>query len=171
MNRPIARLHDRITRLGFYLGGASLCGIVVCFWIEVVARYFFNSPTLWSSSLVAYFLCISASLAMPELARTQGHIAITVIPERLSPIVRQRYERGIALVAGTICLVAAWIIINENMRQFSSGTTTAIGLNVPKYWISSFISYAFANTALHFLRLSLFPPETTTPNGNSRQEV
>lgn len=171
MNHPIARLHDRITRFGFYLGGATLCGIVVCFWIEVVARYFFNSPTLWSGSLVAYFLCLSASLAMPELARTQGHIAITVLPERLSPRARRHYDRGIALVAGGICLVAAWIIVDETLRQIAGGTTTAMGLDIPKYWVSSFISYAFINTALHFLRHALFPVDATAPDPTDRQEA
>lgn len=157
MLHPISKLHDHLTRFGFYLGGATLCGIVVCFWIEVVARYFFNSPTLWSSSLVAYFLCLSASLAMPELARTRGHIAITVLAEQLRPATRRRYDRFIALIAGSICLVAAWVIVNESLRQISSGTTTAMGLDIPKYWVSSFISYAFLNSALHFLRHSLFP--------------
>ncbi|SHF36544.1 TRAP-type C4-dicarboxylate transport system, small permease component [Modicisalibacter ilicicola DSM 19980] len=161
MNHPIARLHDHVTRFGFYLGGATLCGIVVCFWIEVVARYFFNSPTLWSGSLVAYFLCVSASLAMPELARTHGHIAITVLPDRLSPKARRRYERIVALVAGGICLLAAWIIVDENLRQIAGGTTTAMGLDIPKYWVSSFISYAFINTALHFLRHALLPVDAT----------
>ena len=83
MLATLARWHDGLTRFGFYLGGATLCGIVVCFWIEVVARYFFNAPTLWSSSIVAYCLCLSASLAMPELARTRGHIAISVLQDSL----------------------------------------------------------------------------------------
>ncbi|AJY48962.1 MULTISPECIES: TRAP transporter small permease subunit [Halomonadaceae] len=169
MHHPIARLHDRITRFGFYLGGATLCGIVACFWIEVVARYFFNAPTLWSSSLVAYFLCIAVSLSVPELARTNGHIAITVLPERLSPASRQRYDRMIALAAGVVCTVAAWILIQETLRQFGSGTTTALGLDIPKYWVSIFICYAFINTALYFLRYALFPG--IPHDGNEQQEV
>lgn len=169
MPHPIARLHDHITRFGFYLGGATLCGIVLCFWIEVVARYFFNAPTLWSSSLVAYFLCIAVSLSMPELARTNGHIAINVLPERLSPLMRQRYDRMIALVAGGVCIVTAWIIVKETLRQFDGGTTTALGLNIPKYWVSSFICYGFINTALHFLRHAFFAG--SPHNGNEHQEA
>ncbi|PAU72000.1 TRAP transporter small permease [Halomonas sp. XH26] len=169
MPHPIARLHDRITRFGFYLGGATLCGIVLCFWIEVVARYFFNAPTLWSSSLVAYFLCIAVSLSIPELARTNGHIAITVLPERLSPSMRQRYDRVIALTSGSVCIVTAWIIVKETLRQFDGGTTTALGLDIPKYWVSSFICYAFINTALYFLRHALFAGPSH--DDNERQEA
>ncbi len=144
--------HDRITRLGFSLGAITLCGIVLCFWIEVVARYFFNSPTFWSSSMVSYLFCISVSLAIPELARTHGHIAITVLPDTLSVENQARYQRVIALLSAGVCLLATWIFIQENIRQITGNTTTALGLDIPKYWISIFITYGFGNTALHFLR-------------------
>ncbi len=169
MQYPIARFHDNITRFGFYIGGATLLGIVICFWIEVVSRYFLNSPTLWSNSLVAYFLCISVSLAMPELARTHGHIAITIFSEKLPPVARVKYNRFLAMTAGIVCLVAAWIIVEETLRQIDSGTTTAMGLNVPKYWISSFICYAFINASFHFFRHAFFPASADNDNTEEQE--
>lgn len=151
----LARVHDGMTRAGFLLGGATLCGIVLCFWLEVVARYFFNSPTLWSSAMVAYLLCLSISLATPELARVHGHIAITVLPERLSATTRVRYERVLAVLTSGVCALAGWICIQETLRQFNYHTTTAMGLDIPKYWVSAFIAYGMVNTALHFLRHGL----------------
>ncbi|GED40761.1 TRAP transporter small permease [Cobetia marina] len=148
----LARVHDGVTRAGFLLGGVTLCGIVLCFWLEVIARYFFNSPTLWSGAMVAYLLCLSISLAAPELARTHGHIAITVLPERLSPATRALYDRLLALITGGVCAVAGWICLQESLRQFQYHTTTAMGLDIPKVWVSSFIAYALINAALYFLR-------------------
>ncbi|MCL7942279.1 TRAP transporter small permease [Halomonas sp. ATCH28] len=164
MQNPIASLHDNITRFGFYFGGATLVGIVICFWIEVVSRYFFNSPTLWSNALVAYFLCISVSLAMPELARTHGHIAITILSEKLPPVARVKYDRFLVMIAGIVCLITVWIVVDETLRQIGSGTTTAMGINVPKYWLSSFICYAFINTSFHFLRHAFFPAPAVDKN-------
>ncbi|MDA5563306.1 TRAP transporter small permease [Cobetia sp. MMG027] len=148
----LARVHDGVTRAGFLLGGVTLCGIVLCFWLEVIARYFFNSPTLWSGAMVAYLLCLSISLAAPELARTHGHIAITVLPERLSSATRALYDRLLALITGGVCAVAGWICLQESLRQFQYHTTTAMGLDIPKVWVSSFIAYALINAALYFLR-------------------
>lgn len=148
----LARVHDGVTRAGFLLGGVTLCGIVLCFWLEVIARYFFNSPTLWSGAMVAYLLCLSISLATPELARTHGHIAITVLPERLGPAARAVYDRLLALVTGAVCAVAGWICVQESLRQFHYHTTTAMGLDIPKVWVSSFIAYAMISAALYFLR-------------------
>ncbi|WP_024953009.1 TRAP transporter small permease [Cobetia crustatorum] len=126
----LARVHDGVTRAGFLLGGVTLCGIVLCFWLEVIARYFFNSPTLWSGAMVAYLLCLSISLAMPELARTHGHIAITVLPERLSPATRARYDRALAVLTGGVCAVAGWICVQESLRQFT--------YTPPRRWGSTF---------------------------------
>ncbi|USZ49787.1 TRAP transporter small permease [Halomonas sp. DN3] len=171
MLATLARWHDGLTRFGFYLGGATLCGIVVCFWIEVVARYFFNAPTLWSSSIVAYCLCLSASLAMPELARTRGHIAISVLQDSLPAARRQGFERFTSLLTAAVCALAAWMLISESLRQFASGTTTAMGLDIPKVWVSSFIGYGFSNTALHFLRRALLPATVEWPSDSPRQEA
>jgi len=159
----LARVHDGVTRAGFLLGGVTLCGIVLCFWLEVIARYFFNSPTLWSGAMVAYLLCLSISLAAPELARTHGHIAITVLPERLSPATRALYDRLLALITGGVCAVAGWICLQESLRQFQYHTTTAMGLDIPKVWVSSFIAYALISAALYFLRhaFTRAAPETT----------
>lgn len=156
MPQTIMKFHDRTTKIGFYLGCVSLAGIVLCFWIEVIARYFLNSPTLWSGSMIAYLLCISIGLAMPELARSKGHIAITIFTDSLKPTARFNLHKLINLISLCICAVAAYIMVDENIRQINNNITTTLGLIIPKYWISVFISYAFISTSLYFLRQLFF---------------
>lgn len=148
--------------MGFYLGCIALAGIVLCFWIEVIARYFLNSPTLWSGSMIAYLLCISVSLAMPELARNNGHIAITIFTDSLRPITKSRFRQLIHFISLCICIITAYIMVEENIRQVNSNITTAMGLIIPKYWVSIFISYAFINTSLYFFRQTFLKDRTLT---------
>ena len=123
----IWRAHDALTRVGFLIGSAALGGIVAVYLIEVVARYFFNSPTMWSASAVAYLLCVAVMLAMPELARTRGHIAISILEEKLPEKLQPHHIRLTAALAGIVCVVAAWMIWNESIRQWQSGITTTRG--------------------------------------------
>lgn len=153
----IWRAQDALTRAGFVIGSAALGGIVVAYLIEVIARYMFNSPTMWSASAVAYLLCVAVMLAMPELARTRGHIAITILEERLPPGLQPHHIRLTAALAGIVCVVAAWMIWNESIRQWQSGITTTRGIRIPKYWISAFICYGFTNTAVYYLRGAAMP--------------
>lgn len=160
----ILRLQDLITRWLYVLGGVALCGIVISYLIEVVMRYMFNAPTLWSPSAVAYLLCVSSMLAMPELARTRGHIAITMLEERMPAATSARHRRRTAALTAAICLCAAWMIGTEMMRQAQSGTTTAFGVRIPKVWLSGLIFYGFVNTALYYLRATLLPGTLPQPD-------
>ena len=166
----ILRLQDLITRWLYILGGIALCGIVASYLIEVVMRYIFNAPTLWSPSAVAYLLCVSSMLGMPELARTRGHIAITMLEERMSPATSARHRRRVSVVTAAICLCAAWMIGTEMMRQAQSGTTTAFGVRIPKVWLTGLIFYGFMNTALYYLRAALRPDSLPQPD-HTVQEI
>lgn len=166
----ILRLQDLITRWLYVLGGIALCGIVISYLIEVVMRYIFNAPTLWSPSAVAYLLCVSSMLGMPELARTRGHIAITMLEERMPPATGARHRRRVSVLTAAICLCAAWMIGTELMRQAQSGTTTAFGVRIPKVWLTGLIFYGFMNTALYYLRAALWPDSLPQPD-HTTQEI
>ena len=116
------RLHDAVTRAMFILGAIALLGIVGSYLVEVVMRYVFNAPTLWSGSAVAYLLAVSAMLGMPELARTSGHIAITMLEDRMTPARRHSHRRQVAALTAAICVAAAWMVWTETVRQGQSGT-------------------------------------------------
>ena len=167
----IWRAHDALTRVGFLIGSAALGGIVAVYLIEVVARYFFNSPTMWSASAVAYLLCVAVMLAMPELARTRGHIAISILEEKLPEKLQPHHIRLTAALAGIVCVVAAWMIWNESIRQWQSGITTTRGVRIPKYWVSAFICYGFTNTALYYLRGALLPSSLPWKASTAEGEV
>lgn len=166
----ILRLQDFITRCLYIVGGVALCGIVASYLIEVVMRYLFNAPTLWSPSAVAYLLCVSSMLAMPELARTRGHIAITMLEERMPPHISARHRQLVAGLTAAICFCAAWMIWAEALRQGRSGTTTAFALRIPKVWLSALICYGFTNTALYYLRAAILPGTLPQPD-HTPQEI
>ena len=56
---------------------------------EVVARYFFNSPTEWANAIVSYLLCAVIFLALPEQTRRRAHITITILMDRAGAAMRR----------------------------------------------------------------------------------
>jgi C4-dicarboxylate transporter, DctQ subunit len=70
-------------------------------------------------------------------------------------------RRLIALAAAAACLFAAWISADENIRQFEAREETVATIPIPRWWISSFITYGFLGAGIHFLRqvFSPAPPE------------
>jgi TRAP-type C4-dicarboxylate transport system permease small subunit len=81
------------TLTGFSLVlGAMLVGLLMLSYVfEVIARYFFDSPTSWVFDLGRGLLCVSLILALPDVTQSQGHISIDFILEKMSP--QKKVER------------------------------------------------------------------------------
>lgn len=152
MLQSLARAHDALTKFGFTLSKACLVVIVTTYTYETVARYFFASPSQWSNEIVGYALCVGLFLAMPDLTRRKGHIAITFVLEALPLAAARRLRQALHLVSGLVCLLVAWISLQENIRQVVNDVMMVQIEPIPKVWLSAWITYGFLNSGLHFLR-------------------
>ena len=157
MLRRLGRLHDTLTEAGVRLAMAGLALIVLAYAWEVVARYFLGAPTRWSGDLVGYLLLFVTFMALPAVTATGGHVAVTVLLERLSPRAQVWAGRAIALVGAVVCLFLMKVCLDETVRQVQRGVRMMAAHPVPKAWISVWVVYGFAGAALHFLRLAIAP--------------
>lgn len=146
------RFHDRVTVAGFAGGAASVALIAVCFWYEVIARYFFNAPTPWAYDVASFALCPTIFLSVPEMARRNAHVTVSYLADTLPAQVRMPLSSAVLLAAAVICLVGAWITGAETWRQYLRGVETITAIPISKWWISIFIPYGLLNSGLHFLR-------------------
>lgn len=147
--------HDAVTRAGFALAGVCLAIIVGSYCYEVVARYFFSAPTIWVASLVAYLLCASIFLVLPELTREKAHIFISVVPDMMTSRQATRLIKLGRVVGVVACLLAAWFCADATYTQFTRGLYTVNEWDVPKWMVSIFIPYGLLSSGLHFLRQTL----------------
>ncbi len=157
MLRRLGQMHDWLTEAGVRLAMAALALIVLAYAWEVVARYFLGAPTRWSGDLVGYLLLFVTFMALPAVTGAGGHVAVTVLLERLSPGAQLWAGRVIALVGVVVCLFLMKVCLDETLRQLERNVRMMAAHPVPKAWISIWIIYGFAGSALHFLRLAIAP--------------
>ena len=150
--RRLAALHDAVTKAGYLLAGLCLVVIVCSFCFEVVARYFFSSPTTWASSMVAYMLCAMVFLAMPELSRQRIHIFISIVLDLMTPERATVVQRCTRVIAAAACLLAAWFSLDATWTQFNSGIETVNEWRIQKWMLSIVIPYGLFSTSIYFLR-------------------
>jgi TRAP-type C4-dicarboxylate transport system permease small subunit len=153
MLHRLGKIHDTVTTVGFAGGAACVGMIIVAFWYEVTARYFFNAPTMWSHEVASYLLCPLVFLSIPAMTQRSTHISISFLMDAAPPRYRAPIANAVLLVAGMICLFAAWITGAETWRQYLRGVETIAAIPIPKWWISVFIPYGLLSSGLHFLRL------------------
>ena len=148
----LTRAHDGVTDIGFHVARLCLGIIVFAYCFEVVSRYFFNAPTWWADEAVSYSLSIGCFTMMPHVTRMKGHVAVTLIVDLLSPARARPIYWFIYLLGFIACGVAAWISLDENIRQVVKDVQLMKVKPLPKIWISAWITYGFASSALYFLR-------------------
>jgi C4-dicarboxylate transporter DctQ subunit len=162
---PLAALHDRLTTFSFGAAMLALAIIAISFCYEVVARYFFNAPTVWASPFASYGLCASIFLAMPELTRNSSHIALNFLDDFLSRDRALTVRRIIQVIAAVTCAIAAWITGQAAWSDFTFGITTNTYFPIPKWWLSAIVPYGMASSAIYFLRQAARPDATALNQG------
>jgi TRAP-type C4-dicarboxylate transport system permease small subunit len=148
----------RAADAGAALGALCIAAMALFYTAEVVARYFFSSPLNWSGDISSYLLLACVFLVLPKVTTDAGHVAVSFVQERMGPATRRRYERVLSRLTGVFCLITAYFVAAESLRQFRESVLTSQATQVPKWWLSALACLGLAMAAIHFL----FPRRTAS---------
>lgn len=110
---------------------------------EVLARYFFNAPTIWAAELSQLLLIWGTFLAMSYALRKRQHIRIEILVDRLGPGVQRAFE-GFALVfIAVLSLIVVWYGWQIAWDSLVRGRSTGTMLNIPNWWTEMVIPLGF----------------------------
>jgi len=89
---------------------------------DVIARYVFNRPSMWTDEIVSYLLIAIVFLGLAENLRQGSHIRIDVVTNLLPPRARLILE----VVAYAVGMVFAWVLIAGTWTRFDNFWTRHI---------------------------------------------
>jgi len=108
-----------------------LLAIVVVLTAQIVARYIFEAPLVWSEELVLIMLLWITFLGSALVLEARGHISIDFVvrlmPERMQRVI-QLCTAGLMLVFCAALVYGGWLIV-----QATSGSITP-GLKISVAW-------------------------------------
>lgn len=133
--KALARAVDGIARWGYYLACFSLLVMALSTTYDVVMRYFFSRPTLWSQDLNENILVYATYLSSAWILRQNRHVGVTIVTDFLSPKSRCLTDIIASLLGILTCGTLLWISLDYTMELFSSGELHIRSLVIPK-WIS-----------------------------------
>lgn len=157
----MAKLHDQLTKIGYFFACLALFAILVIMNGEIVARYALNLPTKWSADIVAYLILAVVALGMPEIARTRGHIATTLFGERMSDSQKRFADLARNLVMLLVVAAVSYLIIVTAISEYQSGVRTVAVFAIPKWYLNASLAYGFASSSLHVFRHVMRPTAST----------
>lgn len=151
------------------LGDLMIISVALMLFGEVVARYLFNAPTIWTQDIAITLQIWFTYLGMAYVLRQRELIRITAVIALLGPRMRQVAE-GFALTVILLFSVMAtlygWEIVSESIH---AGRRQPTILELPS-WISELpVVAGFALLALQSLaeliRLPYRPAPIFSPGG------
>lgn len=84
-----------------YLSGFFFMLMMAITVYEVIVRYVFNAPTIWTLELSSYMMLTATFLAASYTLEKEGHVKVDIVLLRLSPE-RQRILNIITSILGTV---------------------------------------------------------------------
>ncbi len=115
---------------------------------EVVARYFFNAPTIWAAELSQMTLIWACPIAMGWALSHRRHIRVTALTAQMPPKGRQMAELFSLLVVlafALVVLVYGYDIFHDSLVR---GRTTGTMLDMPAWMPEASVPAGFALLAL-----------------------
>lgn len=142
---------DRISNALAALAAWAFVLIGLMLGYEVVARYFFNAPTIWAEEMSRMLLVWASFGAVASLLRNDQHIRVTVVTDLLGPA-GQRVARIVSLVfVLAIAVFIAWYGAPIAWDSFTRGRSTGTMMNLPSWWSQAAVPVSFALLALQAL--------------------
>ena len=107
--------------------------ITLLIFSEVILRYFFNAPTVWSAELSSYLFGALSILGGGYVAHIDAHVRMDIFRSRLSPRGRALLDTFTSILTFVFCFILIWMglfnALDATALKETSGTTWD-----PPYW-------------------------------------
>lgn len=123
------RIVSMIETVSAWVAALLLSATGVMLTYEVLARYFFNAPTIWAAELSQLCLIWACPIAMGWALANGRHIRVTAITSLLPFRARQSAEVFALLVILAFSLVVVWYGFDIFLDSWDRGRTTGTMLN------------------------------------------
>ncbi len=176
--RPVTalcRIHDCVSDAGYIVSMLGLGSMTAIYCYEVLTRYFLGVATDWANDTFSNLLCVTIFSMLPHVTRIGQHVSITIVTE-IAPSLRPPLHVFSYFLGFVMCLFAAWMSYEENVRQIVQQVVMEQNHPIPKWWMSVWITFGFVGAALYFLRGivardSLKPVSWITPWAKNTDEA
>jgi len=110
----IKKFSDSMIKLSAYIGALALAIMSIAITYEVIFRYFFNSPTIWSSEVSRYCSVYILFMGLSYTLREKAHINIEIVTKYIPT----KPRIFIKILTDCIGMALALLIIIEGWKMF-----------------------------------------------------
>jgi C4-dicarboxylate transporter, DctQ subunit len=143
---------DQVIDFMAAVAGILLVVAVLLVCIEIIMRYFFRKPQVWSVEMCEYILFALAFLGAPWLLKKGGHVSVDVVTERLTGRAREYLGLFACGIGVLISAVITWFSIVAAWDCYVTGVVVTKTLTIGKHYLLVFITLGYFFLLLEFGR-------------------
>ena len=131
MTKRFFQLFDHILNAQAFLAGILLVFIMLSVGLDVILRYFFNSPMIWVTEVTECLLLYITFLGTGWLLREEGHVKVDIILNRLKPRSTAFFGILSSLVGIFVSTMLAFYGMSLTWNYFKRGIYTPTAMEIP----------------------------------------
>ncbi|HTP61137.1 MAG TPA: TRAP transporter small permease [Burkholderiales bacterium] len=125
---------DRLIDALALVAGLLLCSLALLVCLDVATRALHVMPMPWTLDVSQHALYAVTFCGAPWVLREQGHIAIEIVVERLSPGARNVARRLVDALGALVCLVLVVYACRVLARSYQAGNMVYETFVYPEWW-------------------------------------
>jgi TRAP-type C4-dicarboxylate transport system permease small subunit len=145
-------IFDHLVNVLAFIAGSFIFIMMLIECYEIVARYFFERPTVWSVEFCEYMLFLLAFLGTTWVLKKKAHINVTILVERLRPRTQIFCNLFSSFMGIIISLIIFWFSLGTSFENYVTGVNVVKTYALPKWIFLSFISLGYLLLLIEFLR-------------------
>jgi TRAP-type C4-dicarboxylate transport system permease small subunit len=150
---------DRLIDALALLAGVLLCAVALLVCLDVATRGLKILPMPWTLDVTQHALYAITFCGAPWVLREQGHIAIEIVVERLSPRPRAAARYLADIIGALVCLVLLYYSCLVLASSYRAGNMVYETFVYPEWWQFILAPPVFLMLfALHLRRLRRHGP-------------
>ncbi|MBI4966693.1 MAG: TRAP transporter small permease [Rhodospirillales bacterium] len=147
-DRALSKIENLFAGLGVF--GLVFILFSVC--LEIVLRGLFNKPQQWVIEFTEYAMLYITFLGTAWLQRQEGHVAVDLLTNALSPSWRRRFSMVSSVLGLFVGTVLAWFGTTATINAFVRGAHKPTVLEFPTWIVLVVIPLGGAVLGLRFLQ-------------------
>ena len=130
---------------------------------EVIARFVFNSPTIWAQDYSVLAQVWFTYLAMGYALRRGDMIRITIVLDAVRPSLREGMNRLSSFVIVIVCVFICVLQFDVLMESIATGRKQPTMLALPLYLVEIPVLLGFFILGLQAMVQTIWPEDAQTP--------
>jgi TRAP-type C4-dicarboxylate transport system permease small subunit len=107
-DHPLAAALDGLYRVCIWAAGLAITAMSIIVPIGVVMRYVFGVGAQWPEPIAILLMMVFTFIGAAAAYRAGGHIAVTMLTDRLPDGARRGLERVVDLLMVAVCAFVCW---------------------------------------------------------------